>query len=61
MSEEFNKTSGTYISENIGMLPSVIPQSNFRKVLGMEPLELAFWMINTGLLVLITMKEFAFL
>jgi len=60
MEEEVNKNSGTYISQNIGMIPSVT-QSNFRKVAGMEPLEMAFWMVNTGLLVLITMKEFSFL
>ena len=60
MKEEINKSDGTYISENIGMIPSAT-QSNFRKVLGMEPLEMTFWMINTVLLVMITMKEFAFL
>jgi hypothetical protein len=60
MKEEINKSDGTYVSENIGMIPSAT-QPNFRKVLGMEPLEMTFWMINTALLVMITMKEFAFL
>ena len=60
MEEDTNINTGTYISENIGMIPSAT-QSNFRKVLGMEPLEMTFWMINTGLLIMITLKEFAFL
>jgi hypothetical protein len=60
MEEQVNKNSGTYISKNIGMIPSEI-QSNFRKVSGMEPIEMAFWAVNTGLLVLITLKEFRFL
>jgi len=59
--KDLNKTGETYISENIGVLPLISSQSNFRKVFGMEPMEMAFWMINTCLLVLITIKEFAIL